>query len=244
MPRYFVDIAYNGNNYSGYQVQNDHVTVQGTLDYALSVLLKKEIKTTGSSRTDAGVHALQNVCHFDWDADIDTEQLAYKLNRILPKDIVCNKIYEVAEDQHARFSAGSRKYIYKLHYSKDAFNEGQSFYFRYGNLDVEKMNQAAKFMFDFEEYDCFCKLHGDNKTTICHIQQAEWIEVKPNYLEFHIRANRFLRGMVRATVGTLILVGRGKITVDEFKDIIASKDMSRADFSPPGHGLYLVEVEY
>jgi len=244
MPRYFVDIAYNGNNYFGYQIQNNQVSVQETLEKALSIYLKSAIKTTGSSRTDTGVHALQNICHFDFEKDIDTEDVKYKVNKILPSDIVCNKIYVVDDQKHARFSATHRRYIYKLHTVKDVFNAGQSFFYKYGALDIEAMNKAVNYLFDYKEFDCFSKLHADNKTTICSISLAKWKSSKSGFYEFEVQSNRFLRGMVRAIVGTSILVGRGKISPEDFKNIIINKDMSKADFSPPGNGLYLAEVAY
>ena len=244
MPRYFIDIAYNGVAYKGYQRQRDEPSVQGTIEEKLSLLLKREVLTTGSSRTDAGVHAYQNIAHFESEDNLDVEQIVYKLNKMLPHDIVCNRIFEVEADFHARFQAKSRKYLYRLNYVKDAFSINTSYYFRFGNLDVDLMNQAVRKLFAFEEFDCFCKLHGDNKTTLCQIMEAEWKQVSPGHLEFHVRSNRFLRGMVRGIVGTSILVGRGKITVEEFASIIERKSLQDADFSPPGYGLYLTEIEY
>jgi tRNA pseudouridine38-40 synthase len=244
MSRYFVDIAYNGTNYFGYQFQTKQVSVQETLEKALSVFLKLEIKTTGSSRTDAGVHALHNVCHFDIERELDVDQVIFKLNKILPHDIVCNDLYKVEDDKHARFTANHRKYVYKIHTKKDAFSANQSYFFKYGKLNINAINNAIKILMQYNEFDCFCKLHGDNKTTICDIMAADWKVLEDGKYEFHIQSNRFLRGMVRAIVGTLILVGREKLSLEAFKALIEDKDMSKADFSPPGHGLYLVEVAY
>ena len=240
--RYFIEFAYNGKNYHGWQYQPNSITVQEVLNKALSTLLKKEIDVVGAGRTDTGVHAKQMYAHFDYDNIPDTAYLTQKLNSFLPKDIVVYRLIPLHDDAHARFDASSRTYEYHIHTFKDAFiNEGSWFHFH--PLDVNKMNEAAKILFEYNDFKCFSKTHTDVKTYKCVIKEAYWKQ-EGNQLIFTVSADRFLRNMVRAIVGTLVNVGLGKITIQDFRDIIESRDRNRAGFSVPAHGLYLTKVIY
>lgn len=240
--RYFIEFAYNGKDYFGFQVQPDAISIQETLDKALSLLLRQNIEIVGAGRTDSGVHAKQMFAHFDTDEITDIPKLIQRLNSYLPKDIVIYNISLVHEDAHARFDATSRTYEYYIHSYKDAFiNEGS--WYVHQNLDIDKMNEAAKILLEYTDFECFSKVHTDVKTFNCSITQAFWKQ-NGNQLIFTISADRFLRNMVRAIVGTLINVGIHKLSLDEFRKIIESKNRSKAGFSVPAHGLYLVEVKY
>ncbi len=243
MPRYFIDFAYKGTNYHGWQSQPDTVkTVQETLEKKLSMVLRMPIKVTGAGRTDAGVHARQQFAHFDFDGEIDSQKLTYNLNACLPDDIAVCRFIKVGDNAHARFDAKRRTYEYHIHKQKDAFLQERSFQYLH-RLDVAKMNQAAKILSNHSDFECFSKVKTDVGTFICRIFEAGWTETEDN-LTFTISADRFLRNMVRAIVGTLINVGLGKITPDEVNRIIESKDRGKAGFSVPAHGLYLVKIEY
>lgn len=240
--RYFLKFAYNGKNYFGYQIQPNAISVQETIEKALSLLLKNTISIIGAGRTDSGVHAKEMYAHFDIDEAIDSPALVKKINSFLPKDIVVFDFIKVDNEAHARFDATKRTYEYYIHNFKDAFiNETSWFYFH--PLDVEKMNEACKILFEFHDFECFSKVHTDVNTFNCKIYEAHW-EQKGNQLKFTISADRFLRNMVRAIVGTMINIGTGKITINEFRKIIESKNRNEAGFSVPAHGLYLVKVEY
>lgn len=250
MSRYFLDIAYKGANYKGLQIQKNAVSVQGTIDTALSTILNTAIVTTCSSRTDAGVHAKKNFLHFDTEEIIPTDFI-HRINLFLPKDILIDKIIPVHEDAHARFDAIQRTYEYYVHFKKDPFLEKTGFYYRFGELDINKMNKAAELLLSYEDYTSFCRAKTDVKTKICSISKAEW-KVKVNHggipdtkvIVFKIAANRFLRGMVRGIVGTLIQVGNGKISISNFEDIVYKKNPRLTDFSPPPQGLFLTDVIY
>lgn len=240
--RYFIEFAYNGKNYFGFQVQPDVISVQETLDKALSLLLRQEIEIVGAGRTDSGVHAKQMFAHFDTYEIADIPKLIQRLNSYLPNDIVIYNISLVHEEAHARFDATSRTYEYYIHTFKDAFiNDGS--WFVHQKLDVEKMNEAAKILFEYTDFECFSKVHTDVNTFNCTITQAFWSH-NNNQLIFTISADRFLRNMVRAIVGTLINVGINKLSLTDFRKIIESKNRSKAGFSVPAHGLYLVKVKY
>ena len=243
MKRYFIETAYKGTNYHGYQIQKNKLSVQERIEKAISTVLNTPIVTKGSSRTDAGVHARQNFAHFDTDIELP-EDFLYRINTLFPHDIVVKRIIPVNEEQHARFSATSRSYEYYIHYEKDPFLEEFSYRYFLGKPDIEKMNQAAKYLLKYEDFSCFCKAKTDVKTKICDIRYAKWEIAEDEKMVFYISADRFLRGMVRAVVGTLLRVGTGKYTIQEFEDIIKSKNRSRADFSPPPQGLFLTRVEY
>ena len=242
--RYFIECAYKGTNYSGWQIQINALTVQEVIEKALSTLLKHKIDMTGSSRTDTGVHAMQQFAHFEMEEEIiDCENLVYRINKLLPFDISVQKIFKVADDYHSRFEAISRKYEYRISRKKNPFQKGLSYEFN-GNLDIERMNEASQILFKYFDYQCFSKIKTEVLTFNCTILEAEWKEEKNDSLVFHIKANRFLRGMVRAIVGTLLEVGTGKISESDFERIILSKDRKKAGWSVPAEGLFLMEVNY
>lgn len=244
MSRYFVTFSYDGTRYHGWQIQPNGVSVQEKLQEALSTLLREPIVVTGAGRTDAGVHARMMVAHFDWEgAVIDGQQLAYKLNRLLPYDIAVSKVEPVSEEMHARFSAKSRMYRYYIHTVKDPFQRAYSCEIHYP-LDFAKMNEAAQILTTYEDFGAFCKSGADVKTTFCDVTKAEWVQTSPTTWYFEIRANRFLRNMVRAVVGTLIEVGRGRLSIDDFKKVIEGKQRSDAGESMPGNALFLEDIVY
>ena len=238
-----MELAYDGTNYHGWQIQPNATTVQETLEKALSTLLKEEIAVTGAGRTDTGVHASWFVAHFDVTTAVADElQLTYKLNRFLPADIRIYKIFLVDDRLHARFSATYREYRYMIRSAKPVFNRDYCHY-HYGELDLDKMNQAAEALFSYTDFTSFSKLHTDVKTNDCKIMAARWEKVDEGY-EFTIRADRFLRNMVRSIVGTMLEVGTGKITLEEFRGIIEAKDRGRAGMSAEARGLFLTDIGY
>lgn len=241
--RFFIRLSYCGLNYHGWQVQPNATSVQGELDHALSVLLREEIHTTGAGRTDAGVSARMMVAHFDTSAAFEPEQLAYKLNRFLPPDIAVQEVYKVASTAHARFDALSRTYHYYIYKEKDPFRSAFAARFSYP-LDFEKMNAAARMLFDVRDFTSFSKTHTDVKTNICRVTAAQWREVEDGLWRFEITADRFLRNMVRAVVGTLVEVGRGRMSLEGFRAVIDKKDRCAAADSVPGNALYLVDIRY
>jgi len=241
--RFFISISYDGTAYHGWQVQPNGHSVQAELQRCLSTLLREEIAVTGAGRTDAGVHARCMVAHFDFEQPIDEGQLTYKLNRILPRDISVQKVWEVPNDLHARFSAVSRTYHYYIHTQKDPFLRSYSCELHY-SLDFAKMNEAAACLLQYEDFGAFCKSHTDVKTTLCQVTQARWVQQSSYSWYFEISANRFLRNMVRAVVGTLIDVGRGRLTVDDFCKVVEGKKRTDAGESMPAHALFLEDVSY
>ena len=240
--RYFIELAYKGTNYHGWQYQPNANSVQETLNKALSLLLKTEIDIIGAGRTDTGVHAKQMFAHFDYDSDIEVEPLVKKLNSFLPKDIVIFSIIKVANEAHARFDATKRTYEYHIHTTKDAFESDDS-WFVPSPLDLDKMNEACQLLFKYHDFECFSKTNTDVRTFNCVIFEAYWKQ-SGNTIVFTISADRFLRNMVRAIVGTMINIGTGKINLTDFEKIIESKDRNEAGFSVPAHGLYLTQIEY
>jgi len=240
--RYFIELAYNGTNYHGWQTQPNAISVQEVLEKTLSTFFRKEIKVVGAGRTDAGVHARQLFAHFDFDEIIAAEKLVYKLNSFLPKDISIHNIIRVTDEAHARFHATSREYEYVISLRKDPFLQKLAYQI---NLvpDVMAMNKAAEILLQYSDFQCFSRSNTDVKTYLCDVTKAVW-EQEGVQLKFTITANRFLRNMVRAVVGTLLDVGYGKLTLDEVHQIIKSKDRSNAGASVPGHGLYLTKVCY
>jgi tRNA pseudouridine38-40 synthase len=242
--RYFIFISYKGTSYHGWQIQPNSVTVQKILDEALTRILNEKIATTGAGRTDTGVHALVFCAHFECDnTDLSTNKnLIYRLNRFLPKDISVSRILKVLPDAHARFSAVSRTYRYYISMAKDPFNEDSSWFLQ-GEIDVNLMNKACELLLNHSDFASFSKLHSDVKTNLCRIFSAEWNKAD-NRLIFTIRADRFLRNMVRAITGTMIDIGRGKTDLKEFEDIIRAKDRGRAGKSAPAKGLFLEQIEY
>ena len=242
MPRYFITFSYDGTSYHGWQIQPHSISVQEELHKALSTLLRHPIEVVGAGRTDTGVHARKMVAHFDF-SEIDCEQVVYKLNKILPKDIAVQRIEQVDGDMHARFSAKSRTYHYFVHLDKNPFNRAYSWQV-YGQLDFGLMNKAANVLMEYEDFTSFSKSNTDTKTNNCTITCARWDRVEDGKWRFTITANRFLRNMVRAIVGTLVDVGRGKITIEQMRQIIDAKDRCQAGDSVPGNALFLVDVTY
>lgn len=240
--RYFIELSYNGAAYHGWQIQPDAISVQEVLEKALSVLLKSTISIMGAGRTDTGVHAKQMYAHFDVDTVFNSVDLVYKLNAFLPRDIAIHDLFKVKDDVHARFHATSRMYLYRLSVQKNVFNVNQAYYVKQ-KVNVENMQEAAKILLEYNDFQCFSKSKTDVKTYLCQIMKADWTLVNGE-LHFTIKADRFLRNMVRAIVGTMINIGLGKIQVQDLHHIIKSKNRSNAGFSVPAHGLYLIEVEY
>jgi tRNA pseudouridine38-40 synthase len=246
--RYFIKLAYNGTNYHGWQCQPNAASVQETLNKAVSIVLNTEISVMGAGRTDTGVHAKEMFAHFDFELPLDFQNLIHKLNSYLPKDIVIYDIIPVHEEAHARFDATKRTYEYHINTFKDAFLQDQSWYY-HQKLDLNLMNEASKLLFNHTDFQCFSKVNTDVNTFDCTIFEAYWTrqgisKEENDKLVFTITANRFLRNMVRAIVGTLVYVGLHKITLEDLNNIIASKNRSEAGFSVPAHGLYLTKIEY
>lgn len=240
--RYFIELSYNGEKYHGWQNQPNAISVQEVIEKALSTLLRTKISILGAGRTDAGVHAKQMFAHFDVENKLNTIELTFKLNSFLPKDIAIQKIHAVKDDAHARFDATGRTYEYLIVTEKNPF-QTQSAHLVHKDLNIDLMNEAAKELFNYEDFKCFSKMHTDVKTYICKIEQAYW-EQRNELLVFTIRADRFLRNMVRAIVGTLLEVGLGKLSITAFKQIIESRNRGNAGTSVPGKALYLTAVTY
>lgn len=251
--RYFIQLSYDGTGYHGWQVQPNGVSVQEVLQKALSTLLRQPTEVTGAGRTDAGVHASMMVAHFDWPAahegegceemPLDCTQLTYKLNRLLPPDVAVQAVRPVGPEMHARFSATRRTYHYYIHMRKDPFLRGYSWQVNVP-LDFALMNEAAQVLLEYSDFTSFSKTGTDVKTNICQLTEARWEQLKPGEWRFTVSANRFLRNMVRAIVGTLVEVGRHRMTISQMRHAIEAKDRQRAGESVPGHALYLTNIEY
>lgn len=241
--RYFIELQYDGAAYCGWQRQPDAVTVQGTIEEKLSMLRRQHTEIVGAGRTDTGVNASFYIAHFDCDDIIDAQQLTYKLNKVLPADIAIIRIYEVEATKHARFDASEREYTYFLTPHKAPMRRFSAWHYAV-DLDVARMNEAADKLLEYDDFTSFAKLNSDNKTNICHISHAAWVVEGDGTLRFTIRADRFLRNMVRAIVGTLVDVGRGRYSVADFEDIIRSRDLSRSSAGAPAVGLFLSDVWY
>jgi len=245
MSRYFIEVSYKGTNYSGFQVQENANSIQEEVEKALQIFFRNKFELTGSSRTDAGVHALKNFFHFDSNELPDEKTISnsiYNINAILPDDIVVQKIFKVADDAHCRFDALFREYKYFVYQHKDPFLADRAFYYPY-KLDIEKLQQAAAVILNYNDFSSFSKRNTQVKTFQCTIAKSEWLQEKDT-LVYNVIANRFLRGMVRGLAGTMLKVGTGKITINEFISIIESKDSSKADFSVPPQALFLVNVQF
>jgi tRNA pseudouridine38-40 synthase len=242
--RYFIFISYRGTFYHGWQIQPNSVTVQKTLDESLSVVLNEKISTTGAGRTDTGVHAMFFCAHFDYSSPdlLNISNLVFRLNQFLPADISVNSIKKVVPDANARYSAISRTYKYYISRIKDPFSDNSSWYL-HGKIDIKVMNEACRMLFLHSDFTSFSRLHSGAKSNICKIYFAGWEELD-NRLVFTIKADRFLRNMVRAIVGTSVEIGFGKMNLKEFEDIILAKDRCRAGKSAPAKGLFLVDIEY
>jgi len=262
--RFFITLSYDGTRYHGWQIQPNGDSVQQRLQEALSTLFRQPIEVVGAGRTDTGVHARMMVAHFDWplpssegevvngQATLDgrresqrsmVNDLPYKLNRLLPQDIAVQEVRQVADDMHARFSATSRTYHYFIHIRKDPFLFAYSWQVPF-KLNFERMNEAARVLLEYKDFTSFSKVSTDTKTNLCDLREAYWQEVAPGQWRFTITANRFLRNMVRAIVGTLVEVGRGRLSVEDVRRIIEAKDRCRAGESVPAKGLFLVGIQY
>lgn len=241
--RYFITLSYDGTAYHGWQIQPHSPSVQEELQKALSTLLRKSVEVVGAGRTDTGVHARKMVAHFDADTEVDCTQLVYKLNKLLPRDMAVQQVEPVADDMHARFSAKSRTYHYYVHLAKDPFLRSYSWQV-YGNPDFGLMDLAARVLMEYRDFTSFSKTNTDTKTNDCTITEAHWDKIGEGRWRFTITANRFLRNMVRAIVGTLMEVGRGRMTIEQLRRVVESKDRCRAGDSVPGNALFLVEVKY
>ena len=240
--RYFIELLYLGKNYHGWQIQPDANSIQEELNKAISVVLQEEVTVVGAGRTDTGVHASQMFAHFDSDA-ILVENIVFKLNSILPEDIVVYEVEKVNDEKHVRFDAIARSYEYRIWLGRNPFLLETTWQLFHQKLDVKAMNEAAEILLEHENFQAFSKVKTEVKTFNCKVSKAVWIE-DGNQLVFRITANRFLRNMVRAIVGTLVDVGKHKITKEDFKNIILSKDRSNAGLSVPAKGLFLTEITY
>lgn len=243
MCRYFIYLSYDGTNYHGWQIQPNGISVQEVLMKALSTFLRKPIEVVGAGRTDAGVHARLMVAHFDFDTELDCATVVDKLNRLLPLDVAVHRVRRVKSDAHARFDATYRTYKYYITTCKDPFSRAFSWRI-FQTLDFEKMNEAAQTLFDYIDFTSFSKLHTDVKTNNCKMMYARWEQIGEHNWVFTIQADRFLRNMVRAVVGTLVEVGKGKLTVEGFRKVIEEKNRCSAGTSVPGNALFLVDVGY
>ena len=239
--RFFIELSYKGTNYHGWQEQPNANTVQAEINRALSTILNTNIEVIGAGRTDTGVHANQMFAHFDCDIDFDIQNLMFKLNSFLPSDIAIKDIFKVKEDANCRFDALSRTYQYHIIQKKDPFNK--TAYFLQNDLDIKAMNEACKYIIGKQDFTSFSKVNTQTFTNNCDVMFAQWEVVNTNLI-FTIKADRFLRNMVRAIVGTLLDVGFGKIIAADVTKIIAAKDRSKSGVSVPAHALFLIEVKY
>lgn len=241
MTRYFIEVSYKGTAYSGFQRQDNAHTVQAELEKALATILRIPLMLTGSSRTDAGVHARQNYFHFDTDLPLQ-ERAVYNLNALLPHDLAVNGLYRMPETAHSRFDATSREYRYYIYTRKTPFLYDRAYYFPYA-VDMGNLHQAAAVLKEYRDFTSFSKRNTQVKTFLCTLHESEWVETAEGF-HYYVKGNRFLRGMVRALTATMLRVGRGRMTLDEFRAVIEAHDCTKADFSVPAHGLFLEQVNY
>ena len=239
--RYFLEVSYRGSHYSGFQSQKNANTIQTEVEKAFKVLLKEEIQLTGSSRTDTGVHALQNYFHFDTKSELSS-QLLYNLNAILPGDIAARNLHKVKDEAHCRFDATAREYKYYIYQKKNPFLEDNAYYYPY-TMDLELMQKAATIIKEYSDFTSFSKRNTQVKSFTCDVQESHWT-IEGECFVYHVKANRFLRGMVRALVATMLKVSRNKTNLDNFRTIIESQDCTLADFSAPPNGLFLVRITF
>jgi tRNA pseudouridine38-40 synthase len=239
--RYFIEVAYKGTHYAGFQIQNNGNTIQSEIEKALQICFRNEFKLTGSSRTDAGVHAYQNYFHVDSDIPLSNRVL-YNLNSILPADIVIKAISDVADNAHCRFHATGREYVYYIYASKNPFLIDTAWFYPY-SVDMEALNLAASAILNYADFTTFSKRNTQTHTKLCTITKSEWMKDNERLI-YTVKSNRFLRGMVRGLVGTMLQVGRGTISFEGFKAIIEAKDCTKANFSTPARGLFLAKIEY
>lgn len=240
--RYFIELSYKGTAYNGWQKQNNSLGVQQVIEEAMSKVLRQPIEIMGSSRTDTGVHAEQQYAHFDFDEIEDTDQLVYKINGLIPRDVAIRRIFAVPDDTNSRFVATHRRYEYRISRYKNPFLLNLSYVSR-AELDIDKMNEAAALLLVYDDFESFSKIHTQVNNFRCAISEAIW-EERGDLLIFSVQSNRFLRGMVRALVGTLLEVGKGKRTVAGFEEVIKARDRKKAGAQAPAEGLFLVEVGY
>ena len=241
MPRYFLELSYKGTAYSGFQVQENAQTIQGELQKAMQTLFRTPFELTGSSRTDAGVHANQNFFHFDTELEIHAKSV-YNLNALVPDDISIKAIYPVPDTAHCRFDAISREYNYFIYKDKNPFLKDRGWMYPYP-VDLEILRQSAQLITQYHDFTSFSKRNTQVKTFLCNIEMSEWTQ-KGEMLVYRVRSNRFLRGMVRGLVGTMLKTGRGQLSIEGFKEVIESRNCSKADFSTPPQGLFLNQVFY
>ena len=246
--RYFLEVSYKGTNYSGFQIQKNANTIQAEIEKALNIILKRDVSLTGSSRTDTGVHAFQNFFHFDFDTPFASinmnggDTLLYNLNSVLPEDIAVKKIIPVKENSNCRFDALKREYKYYIYQKKNPFLTDRSFYYPY-KLDFGKLQEAAAIIKEKKNFTSFSKKKTQLKSFECTIYKSEWV-FENESLVYHVIANRFLRGMVRALTSTMLNIGRGKLSLTQFISIIEAEDFAKANFAVPAHGLVLVSIQY
>jgi len=241
MPRYFLELSYKGTNYSGFQLQENAKTIQSSVESALQTLYRQPIALTGASRTDSGVHALQNFFHFNTDIALQHKHI-YNLNAILPADINLKAFYHVAEDAHSRFGALSREYHYYIYHSKDPFLQDRAWYYPF-TIDLNLLHQAAQMVQHQQNFIAFSKRNTQVNNFNCNIQVSQW-QQQNDGLVYNVRANRFLRGMVRALVSTMLKVARGNMSMLQFGQLLSEGTQASADFSAPAHGLFLTHVNY
>ena len=239
--RYFLEVAYKGTNYSGFQSQKNSNTIQAEIGKAFKILLKKELELTGSSRTDAGVHAYQNYFHFDFESELSND-LLYNLNAILPDDITIKNLLRVTDNAHCRFDAISREYKYYIYQRKNPFLVDKAFYFPY-SLNIDSMQEAATMIKEYSDFTSYSKRNTQVKSFLCEIQESHWLS-ENDCIVYQVKSNRFLRGMVRALTATMLKLGRGKMDLIAFRNIIEAKDCTLANFAVPAQGLFLIEVKY
>lgn len=269
MPRYFIEVSYKGTNYSGFQVQQNANSIQAEVTRALGIFFHREFELTGASRTDAGVHALQNFFHFDFKEDagnrveetvtgsnsnniyvrashpglsIESKDVVYHLNSILPADIVIKRIFAVNEYAHCRFDAVDREYQYYIYQKKDPFLADRAYFYPY-KIDLYNLQAAARMLLSFDDFDSFSKKNSQSKNSLCKLSESEWY-IENNLFVYRVVANRFLRGMVKGLVGTMLQVATGKISLEQFESVIHRRNRSHANFSVPGHALFLTRVNY
>jgi len=241
--RFCIEIGFDGTNYHGWQNQPDGITVQEVLEKNISILFQKKTNIVGASRTDAGVHIMQTYAHFDAERDLPKDFIR-RLNFMIPHDIVVRNVRQVDDTFHTRFDAVQRMYHYRINYNKNPFAVNKSYYYPYPKLNVEAMNQACAFIKQHYDFAAFCKRNADNKTTHCRIDWMEWQVPNADELVFVVKADRYLRGMVKGLVGTMIKIGRGIYTQKDLEEIMLRKNKSVVNFAVPGNGLYLMEVLY
>jgi tRNA pseudouridine38-40 synthase len=241
MPRYFLELSYKGEGYSGFQVQQNAITIQSEIEKAFRVFFRKEVELTGSSRTDAGVHALQNYFHFDWEDEFP-QAAVYNLNAIMPAAIVIKSVRAVKPDAHSRFHATSREYKYFIYDKKNPFIEDRAWYLPF-TLNESLLHECALKIKTSHNFSAFSKRNTQVKTFECSISESEWIK-QDDCLIYHVKGNRFLRGMVRGLVGTMVRVARNNTSIESFNELLMQKDLAAADFSAPAKGLFLISVNY